>query len=236
MSDANALDAKPAPLDAVTIVPDLADDALARRSPLPRRSLEPGRLGVYTMLGGAAGVVPLPWLPDLLARRIRGGLVHDIARRHSVTLPRDAREVLAEPFGTDGPRGFLKQARGFVTKKLLSRLGPMALLAPVRASLETFVLGHLFHRYLESVRTAHGRRIDVVEARRVRRAIDQALLAAVTVDVTEVRALEGDTSTDDRDTVTSMIDGFLSRTAGVPSWLVTRLECAFEERLQHVDS
>src|SRR5690606_10074223 len=37
-----------------------------------KNALGAGRIGVYTALGAAIGVVPLPWIPDTIARRVRG--------------------------------------------------------------------------------------------------------------------------------------------------------------------
>ena len=79
-----------------------------------RRPVDRGRIGVYAAVGASVGAVPLPWIPDSLARRVRGALVHDVAVRHGVSLSRDARDVLSEPAGPDGPRSLLAQTMRFV--------------------------------------------------------------------------------------------------------------------------
>jgi hypothetical protein len=157
----------------------------------PQPSVDAGRLGVYAALGASVGTMPLPWLPDALIRRVRGSLVHDVAARHGLSLTRDARDVLAEPSGPDGPRGLVVQVFRYVGAKVVLRalagFGPISIAWPMRNALLMYVLGHLFHRYLELSRTERAMRIDVEEARRVRLAIDGALLRAITVVTAPIR-------------------------------------------------
>lgn len=202
--------------------------AEAERSPVDR-----SRLGVYAALGGAVGAVPLPWLPDSLGRRVRGALVHDIAVRHGLSLTGDARELLAEPSGPDGPRSLLSQAARFAGRRLARALtaGPLGLVWPLREVLRTYTLGHLFDRYLELSRVERAVRIDAPEARRVRQAMDGALTRALTVVAApppEPTAID-----DQRDATTALVDGLLGLAAGVPSRLVHRLDAAFDELLTH---
>ena len=206
----------------------------ASKTNLARAQTSPiggGRLGVYATLGGLTGAVPLPWIPDALARRVRGALVHEVASRHGLSLAAEARAVLAEPSGAEGPRGILKTAARFVGLKLLARVGPIGFIPPVRDALETFVLGYLFDRYLELARSERAVRIDVEEARRVRQAIDRALVHALTSDPKDERVAVAPEEL--RDGFTQLVDGVLARTAGVPSWLVRRIDAAFDELLPH---
>jgi hypothetical protein len=205
---------------------------VALRSPVDR-----GRLGVYATLGATAGAVPLPWVPDSLLRRLRGALVHDLAVRHGLSLSRDARDVLCEPAGPDGPRGLVSQTVRFVGLRLagraLTRIGPLRLLLPARSALQTWALGHLFDRYLELGRVERAVRVDAGEARRVRQAVDGALARALTI---EPPAVEEPTVIDDqRDAATAFIDGLLGFAAGVPGRLVGRLDAAFDDLLAHGD-
>src|SRR5579883_3291201 len=130
-------------------------------------AVERSRIGVYAAIGASAGAVPLPWIPDALVRRIRGALVHDVAVRHGLSLTLDARDVLAEPACADGPRGLFAQAVRFAGAQLaartLTRLGPVGLFWPLRSAAQTYALGHLFDRYLETARTERAVRIDVEE-------------------------------------------------------------------------
>src|SRR5580700_7547791 len=98
--------------------PPRASDADATESPLAepvarglaRQPVGPGRVGTYAVLGAAAGSVPLPWLPDAFARRVRGALTQDIAARHGLSITLEARDLLSEPAGTEGPRSVGAQA------------------------------------------------------------------------------------------------------------------------------
>lgn len=214
----------------------MSDDEITskRSEALGRRQLGGGRLGTYTVLGAACGVVPLPWIPDATVRRVRGALVHDLTSRHGLSLTPEARSVLVEPAGTEGPRGFLSQGVTFAVTKVLGRFGPFALIPPVRSALGTFVLGHLLTRYLETARTARSVRIDVEEARRVRRAIDQAMLYALTTEARPSREGSPIPPEDLREPNEQLVDGVLISIANMPGWLVRRLEAAFDEVLSSV--
>lgn len=196
---------------------------------LARPAQDRGRLGTYTLLGGATGVVPLPWVPEAIAKRVRGALVHDICARRGLSLTPEARTVLVDSPTSDGPRAILAQGAAFAVLRVLGRVGPFGLVAPIRSAIGTFVLGHLLQRYLDTARTTRAARIDVDEARRVRRAIDQALIYAVT---TEPRRAGDDGSRapeELRDSTTQVVDGVLITVAGLPGWLVRRLDAAFDE-------
>src|SRR5687768_13663204 len=110
------------------------DLASPRSGALGRRTLTGGRLGTYTVLGAATGIVPLPWIPDAMVRRVRGALVHDVTARHGLSLTPEARTVLVEPAGTEGPRGVVAQGMKFAVGRVLGRLGPLALISPVRTA------------------------------------------------------------------------------------------------------
>jgi uncharacterized protein (DUF697 family) len=212
---------------------DDAELASKGTAALGKPNLGGGRLGTYTIMGAASGIVPLPWVPDAIVRRIRGALVHDITARHGLSLTNEARSILVEPAGTEGPRGFISQGVTFAVTRVLGRFGPLAAIAPVRSALGTFVLGHLLQRYLDGARTARSSRIDIEEARRVRRAIDQALLYALTTDAK--RKNDGDVPAEDlRDPTTQVVDGVLISIASAPDWLTRRLDAAFDEVLASV--
>ncbi|MBS2017576.1 MAG: hypothetical protein JST00_32145 [Deltaproteobacteria bacterium] len=214
----------------------MSDEEITSRrgDALGRRQLGGGRLGTYTALGAACGVVPLPWIPDATLRRVRGALVHDVSSRFGLSLTPDARSVLVEPAGTEGPRGFLSQGVTFAVTKVLGRFGPFALVPPVRSALGTWALGYLLARYLETARTQRSTRIDVEEARRVRRAIDQAMLYALTTEPRPSREESPLSPEDLREPNEQLIDGVLISIASMPGWLVRRLEAAFDEVLASV--
>lgn len=196
-----------------------------------RERLGPGRLGSYAVMGAAIGLVPLPWLPGALANRVRGALLRDVARRHGLSLSGEARTLLAAPFGPPMMRGLAGQAVAFASARWLGRLGPLAVLAPARGALSTLVLGHLFCRYVATLRKERAVRIDTEEARKIRRAIDVALLRAFTTPAPP-DPVEGLDADDVRDEVTRIIDGALEVVASVPGWLVRRLDAAFDASFQ----
>jgi hypothetical protein len=202
-----------------------------------RPQVDRGRLGVYAALGASIGAVPIPWLPDALVRRVRGALLHHVAARHGLSLTPDARTVLAEPSGPDGPRGLSAQVLRFlgakVALRMLAGVGPVSVVWPLRNALRMYVLGHLFDRYLELSRTERAVRIDVEEARRVRVAIDSALLRALTVVTPPMQ--EPTTVDDQREPSTVFADAVLGLAAGLPSRLMNRLDASFDELLTHAN-
>src|SRR5664279_5666333 len=138
-----------------------------------------GRIAVYAVLGGASGVVPLPWLPNAIARRLRGALAQDIAARHGLSLTKEARDLLSEPEPREAARGLFGEAIRFATRRLITRFSPLAVLPPVRGAAHVFALGHLFNRYIEKNRSLRSVRVDAEEARLIRKGIDAAMTAVL---------------------------------------------------------
>jgi hypothetical protein len=183
---------------------------------------------VFTLLGAAAGSVPLPWVPASLARRIRGALVQDVAFRHGFSLSPGARAVLAEPSRTEAGSRATREAIRYLALRMLGRLGPIQFLGPVRSALTTFVLGHLFARHL-ATRQGVSARIEEREAAALRRIIDRALAHALTAGPPFTAGSSEPPVEELRDEVTRAVDGVLIATANVPSWLVHRLDAAFDD-------
>ena len=201
---------------------------------LSARPLSGGRLGTYTALGAAAASVPLPWIPDLLARRVRGALLQDIAARHGLSLTPEARTLLVDgevpekkPILRRAASGAARYAASFV----LGRIGPLALVPPLRGAFATFALGHLFQRYADGLRRERTVRIDEREARKVRRAIEQAYLRTITDDPAGTSLFAERAPEELRDGVTQILDGVLMTIASLPEWLTARLESAFDDAL-----
>jgi hypothetical protein len=184
-----------------------------------------GRLGSYALFGAVAGILPLPWVPDALLKQIRGSMASDLARRYRVTLSPDARAVLEVPWSTRMPRTFAISAAKFAAGRVLGRLGPLSWAAPVRAALATFLFGHLFVRYLEEERETRDeeRRLEVSEAHAIRETIDEALLRALTVNSRSPWSSSSEMG------ASSWVDGAMSTAAGVPEWVLSRVETAFDE-------
>jgi len=201
---------------------------------MPSRNPEQplGRLGAFTLLSAAAGGVPLPWIPSALTRRVRGALVQDIAARHGLSLTAEARTALSDPNRSERVNRATREAMRYLAIRMLGRFGPVRLLAPFRTALSTFVLGHLFTRYVSN-RQETGTRIEEAEAGTLRERIDRAtinaLMAGVEVDFDPDGS--GGGVEELRDEVTQAVDGVLIATAAVPSWLVRRLDAAFDGAL-----
>ena len=212
---------------------DDAEIASRTSESLGRPQLGGGRLGTYTMLGAATGVVPLPWLPDAVARRIRGALVHDLTSRHGLSITPEARAALVEPEKEKARlRRYLDQGVKFAITQVLGRIGPLGIVGPARSALMTFVLGHLLQRYLDGGRRSRTVRIDYEEARALREAMDAALILALTTDG-HGRERPAFAPEDLRDSTTQIIDGVFISIASAPGWLVKRLDAAFDEVLPH---
>jgi hypothetical protein len=209
------------------------EDAIAGA---PTAGVDAGRLGVYAALGASTGAVPLPWLPELLAARVRGALVHDVATRHGVSLSAEARAALADPLAAGARRGLAANALRFFGAKIavraMTRLGPAGLLWPLSGALRTYALGRLFDRYLERHRAVRAARIDADEARRVRKAIDAALMHALRASPAAEPAPP--VIDDRRDPVTAVLDSLLGFAAGLPSRFVRHIDAAFDEMLNDV--
>src|SRR5574338_286280 len=111
-----------------------------------RDRLGTGRLGSYAVMGAAVGSIPIPILPGALGTRLRGALLFDIARRHGLSLSKEARAILAAPFGPPALRGTIGHVVGFAAMRVLGRFGPLSALGPLRSGASAYVLGRLFHR------------------------------------------------------------------------------------------
>lgn len=187
-----------------------------------------GRIGVYTALGALSGVVALPWVPDGLARRVRGALAQDLCNRAGVALTPEAREVLAEPETNDAMGGAVGQALRFVAIRFLKRFSPLGFLPPVRTGVTTYALGHLLERYLSRHRTERATRMDVEEARKVRALVDKAVVEVFRTDLAVPREHRASASEDLRDGMTQIVDGVVIAVASVPDLLARRLDAAFD--------
>jgi len=195
----------------------------------PRDRLGAGRLGTYSALGAAAAAIPIPIVPGSLASRVRGALVHDVCARHGLSVTPEARRVLAAHGLAEGPDGFFGMALRFATTRVFSRLGPLTFLPPLRSALLTYAIGHLLSRYLDA-RAERSVRVDVDEARRVRRAIERAITKAVATPAPGERDV-GSAPEELRDPLTQATDGIIAAVASLPGNVVRRLEAAFDESL-----
>jgi hypothetical protein len=188
-----------------------------------------GQLGVFAVLGAAARVVPVPWLPNALAERLRGALVQDIAARHGVALTPGARSTLASPVGAKQGHSPWSEALAYLGRRLFARFGPLSALLPARAAIETYVLGYLLDHYLAVV--PHGSQLETREARHVRRAIERAVMHVVSVDGRLAWLPMPVPPHESRDELTRLVDRVLCTATLAPAWLLRRLETAFDQAL-----
>ena len=214
--------APPQPSESVTRKSDPATALLSKSTAVP------GRLAVLSGLSLMLGAVPLPFIPNRILRHVRGAVAHDALARHGVALVSDARDVLAEPDSTDRMRKFLRKGVEFASRRILRRLGPFAALSAIASAFEVFALGHLLERYAAQVRPSGTVRMHEPEARKVRRAIDAAVLRIFSPGVDTARLTLPDAPEDLRDELTRWIDTLLLTGATLPSYLERRLEAAFD--------
>jgi hypothetical protein len=214
----------------------MSDDSSRPSRVLARTpALAPGRLATLALVGGAAGSVPLPLVTWGILRRVKGAVAHDIASRHGLSLTPEARDVLSAPMGGRRPSALLSTV-AFVAKRVVGRLGPLGVVPPVSAWLEVYALGLLFDRYVERVRTGSAVRIDVVEARKLRDAIDQSIRRAFSLRTQpSAGAPVVESPEDARDPATRLFDGILLGLAAVPSAAQRRLEAAFDDIVGSVE-
>lgn len=206
---------------------------MTHRSPGPvlarTPALAPGRLSTLALVGGAAGAVPLPMLSWAVLRRVKGAVAHDIATRHGLSLTPEARDVLASPFGGQRPTAWLSTL-AYVARRTIRRLGPLGIVPPVSAWLEVYALGLLFDRYVAQGRAANSVRVDVVEAKQLRDAIERALGRAFSLRNQPAPGTPAaDPPEDARDAATKLFDGLLLGLAAVPHSAQRRLEASFDE-------
>jgi hypothetical protein len=186
-----------------------------------------GRLAVMTAYAALATAIPIPFLPDRVIMRVRGAIVHDVVSRHGLSLTSDARALLADPRSEQ--RTKLIRAAETVARQLLRRLRPLSALDSVSRGVEVYALGVLFDRYVTNVRATGAVRVHLEEARRVRQAIDRAVLRALSPSLRPGETTMGEGIEDLRDEFTRWVDAVLLTSAALPSYLERRLYAAFDE-------
>jgi hypothetical protein len=186
-----------------------------------------GLLTVLSAFVMSANAVPLPILPDLVIARVRGAIAHDTVARHGLSLTKDARTILAS--ADPETRAIARKAGEALVRQIAKRLGPLAALATVSRGIEAFALGLLLARYIERFRASGSVRIDADEARRVRDAIDRAVLRVISPDVHPASALMPRGADDMRSELTRWLDTLLLTGASLPSYFERRLEAAFDD-------
>jgi hypothetical protein len=205
-----------------------------RSSPALTRSplAPPGSLSVMALLGFAASTVPMPFVPTIAMRRVRGALAFDIATRHGLALTEEGRQEMAEP-SKRARGGTVLTTLAFVARRTMRRLGWLGILPPFAAWLEVYAFGLLFDRYLERIRSSNTLRIHGAEAKLVRDAIDAAVARAFSPALEPRKRLPRQEPNEElRTMATRVVDGVLLGVAGVPDHVKRRLEAAFDAVLE----
>jgi len=191
-----------------------------------------GRLGVLTGLSLAAGVIPLPFLPERLLEQLRGTVAHEVASRYGVSLSSDARATFAAR-RTDGhTHSVARKGLEMLVRRVLRSMGPFGPLSSAARAFEVYALGHLLERYFHELRGSSTLRVSAEEAAALRLAIDESVVGAFRPS-TSPRSLQRTEGVEDlRDEFTRWIDTLLLTTATVPNYIARRLDAAFDEAVR----
>ncbi len=190
---------------------------------------------MYAALGAYTGTIPLPWVPGAILRRVRGALLHDLTASQGLSLTREARDTLSDARGPrQTPRLAMRALRivgNQLARRTLAALGPMGFVRPVREATQTYILGHLFERYLRLHRTREGHVIDADEASHIRAAVDGALVHAIAG--TSDESGERTNAASDIDPAAAFVDRVLQQVARIPERMTRRLDAAFDDLIEN---
>lgn len=199
---------------------------------MPRSSQ--ARVTVFAVAGAVAGIVPVPVLPRKIVGALRGAMAYDICAQHGLALTKEARDVLADPAEPGEIPAVARDAVAYLAARLVRRLSPMAtVVGPARTAFETLAFGRLLDRYLERHRaqgpSARIVRIDVDEARRLRKLLDRAAVRALMPGLARTRLLAPEPPEDHRSSLQRAMDGALLGAAGLPEIFGLRLDAAIDD-------
>ncbi len=141
-----------------------------------RKEGRSGAVSVYAAAAGLASALPIPFVDGIVAAAARGGAMRRIAKRRGISLTSEARHVLGKAGIDRDPKvkGY-RLVRSVVQRFVL----PLAALDRVEDGLASLASSLLFQRYLELEDVPSGTTIDAPEAKRIRRAIDIAVVGGV---------------------------------------------------------
>ena len=136
----------------------------------PNRSLILSR----ALLAGAAGLIPVPYVDDLLAGAVRSALIRRIAEIRGVDVDANAIEELAHPTGS---RVLSAAGMGAIavggTRRVVRKIATALLFVRrVDEAIQTFYLGTLFDHYCARQHVGAG--LDGKKAQAVRAVIEVA--------------------------------------------------------------
>jgi hypothetical protein len=130
------------------------------------------------LLSGAAGLVPVPYLDDIVAGAVRSALLRQVAERRAVDADRNALAELSTPHGSRilsaatlgaAALGGARRAWRHVATSIL-------LVRRVDEAVQTFQIGTLFDHYCARHHVGLG--LDGERARQLRKSMDQAIRVA----------------------------------------------------------
>jgi hypothetical protein len=127
------------------------------------------------LVAGAAGLVPVPYIDDLLAGAVRAALIRRLAEIRRVDVDANAVDELAHPHGSR-----IMQAASFgaialgATRRVFRKVAASLLLVRrVDEAVQTFLLGSLFDHYCAKHHVGLG--VDGKQAAMIRHAMDMAV-------------------------------------------------------------
>jgi hypothetical protein len=128
-----------------------------------------------SLIAGAAGLVPVPYLDDLLANLVRESLIRRLAEIRNVDVDPASVQLLAAPQGSRLlTAATLGSAALGSTRRVFRRVAASLLLVRrVDEAMQTFQVGTLFDHYCAKHHVGLG--LDSTRAKTLRIAIDRAI-------------------------------------------------------------
>lgn len=203
----------------------------------------PSGMGVYAAAAALSSVVPVPLLDQMLSRLARGAAMRRVARRHGVRLTGEAREVLARTGSPDRRRAI---SMGLLRRAATRLLPPLRIAARLDDAVETFAAALLLDHYLGRGGREQGAPLGTEEARRVRRAMDEAMGSGPLESLRDApgglwRAVVGagraaaTPDLEDRSPAERLVDALLDAAADAPGELGDDLRGAFDRALGRLE-
>jgi uncharacterized protein (DUF697 family) len=131
-----------------------------------------------SLLAGAAGLVPVPYLDDLVANAIRSALLRQLAERRAVDVDNNAVAELTTPHGSRllGAATLGAVALGGARRAWRHVATSILFVRRADEAVQTFQVGTLFDHYCARHHVGLG--LDGTRARQLRLAMDQAIRVA----------------------------------------------------------
>ncbi len=148
-----------------------------KKLPAPKTSAR-GLILSRAILAGAVGLVPVPWIDDLLAGAVRAALLRKLGELRRVDLDANAIDFLTTPRGSRVLHAATFGAAALGATRRAFRHIATSLIVVRRAdeAVQTFQVGTLFEHYAAHHHTGFG--LDGKRAEAVRRAMDRAVSQA----------------------------------------------------------